>query len=74
MRDSVCHQVFQLLGERGNGAVKAQRGPRVQLDLAQRGVFVEHVDRAELIEIEAHVRLRATPAEFRGADKYLQAG
>jgi seryl-tRNA synthetase len=48
--------LLQLLGQRGNRAVKAQRGPRVQLDLAQRVVLVEHVHHAELIEIEAHVR------------------
>ena len=51
------HEGAQLLGERGDGAVKAQRGARVQLDFAEGGVFVEHVDDAELIEVEAHVRI-----------------
>jgi len=51
------HEGFKLLGERGDGAVKAQRGTRVQLDLAERIVVVEDVDYAELIEIEAHVRV-----------------
>jgi hypothetical protein len=51
------HQILQLLGERGNRAMKAQRGPRVQLDLAQRRVLIQHVHHAQLIEIEAHVRV-----------------
>ena len=50
------HEVAQLLGERRNGAVKAQRGSRVELDLAQRVVFIKHIDGAELIEVEARVR------------------
>jgi hypothetical protein len=37
--------------------MKPQRGPRVQLDLAQRVVFVQHVHHAQLIEVEAHVRI-----------------
>jgi hypothetical protein len=47
--------------------VKAQRGPRVQLDLAERVVFVQHVHHAELIEIEAHVRRRAMRLQNFGA-------
>jgi hypothetical protein len=46
----------QLLSERGNGAVKAERGTRVQFNFAECVVLVEHIDDAELIEIEAHVR------------------
>src|ERR1700761_8592061 len=37
--------------------MKAQCGPRVDCDLAQRVVVFEYVDDAELIEIEAGVRL-----------------
>ncbi len=51
------HQVLQLLSERGNGAMEPQRGPRRQLDLAQSSVLIQHVHRAQLIQIEAHVRV-----------------
>ena len=75
-----CHQVLQLLGERGNGAVKAQRGPRGQFDFAERRVLVEHVYRAELIEIEAHVRVERCRKNFGaqvdifGPDERADAG
>ena len=45
--------------------MKAQRGPRRQLDLAQRRVLVQHVHRAQLIQIQAHVRLERGPQHFR---------
>ena len=51
------HQVFELLDQRGNGAMKAQRWSRVHGDFAQSVVFFEHVDSAELVEVEAVVRL-----------------
>ena len=44
--------------------MKAQRGPRGQLDFAERGVVFEHIDRAELIEIEAHVRVERRLQDF----------
>ena len=65
MRVSAAMRALELLGERGNGAVKAQSGPRGQFDLAQRRVFLKHVDRAELIEIEAHVRIERRLQNFR---------
>ncbi len=58
------HQLFQLLGERGNGAVEAKGGPSGQLDLTQRRVFLEHVNRAELIEVQAHVRAERRLQDF----------
>ena len=68
------HQVFELLDEGGNGAVEAQRGPRVHRDLAERVVVFEHIDGAELIEIEAVMRVERAPAEFQGEDRCLRAG
>ena len=53
---------------------KRSVGRVLKRDFAEGRVFVEHVDRAELIEIEAEVRMRAGPAGLRGADKCLQAG
>ncbi len=44
--------------------MEAQRGPRGQFDLAERRVLVEHVHRAELIEIEAHVRVERRLQDF----------
>ena len=68
------HQVLELLDERGNGAVEAQRGARVDVDFAERVVFVEHVDGAELIEIEAGVRFEQALRELRGGDRCPRAG
>ena len=64
----------ELLDERGNGAVEAQRRPRVYGDFAERSVFVEHVDGAELIEVEAGMRFEECPEGFRGGDRCLQGG
>ncbi len=64
-------EVADLLDEGRDGAVKAQRGARGELDFAERGVVVEDVDSAELVEIEAGVRRRAWPAESRAGDRYL---
>ncbi len=58
------HQVLELIDECGNRTVKAQRGTRVERDLAERIVFVEHVDSAELIEIEAGMRLQQALQNF----------
>ncbi len=74
MRDSVVHQTLQMIGEGGNGAVKAQGGTRGQLDFAKRRVFIEHVDDAELIEVEAHVGVELRLQDLRDADRYLRAG
>ena len=59
------HQILQLLRERGNRSVKPQSGPRRQLDLAQRRVLFQHVHRAQLIQIEAHVRFERGPQHLR---------
>ena len=58
------HQLAELLGERGDGAVEAQRGAGVEVDFAEGRVFVEHVDGAELIEIEAEVRFEQALKDF----------
>ncbi len=69
-----CHQVLELLNERGNGAVEAKCRARVHRNLAERIVFVEHVDGAELIEIETGMRVEERLAGFRDEDRCLQAG
>ena len=74
------HELAQLLGQRGDGAVEAQRGARVERDLAERGVLVEDVDGAELVEIEAEVRLEQALEDFGaeidvfGPDEVADAG
>ena len=45
--------------------METQRGTRVEFDLAEGGVLVQDVDDAELIEIEAHVRLKLGLENFR---------
>ena len=72
MRCSAAIRFLQLLNEGGNGAVEAQRRARVDSDLAERVVFVEHVDGAELIEVEAGSAIRAGPAALRDEDRCLQ--
>ena len=80
MRVSACIRFFNCSVKRGDGTVKAKRGPRVQLDFAERCVFVEHVDGAKLIEIEADVRLELGLQNLRaqinvlGPDERADAG
>ncbi len=38
--------------------MKPERGPRVQLDFAQRMVRIEHVYHAQLIEVQPHLRVQ----------------
>ncbi len=45
--------------------MKPQRGPRVQLDLAQRVVLIQHVHHAQLIQIQPHVRVKRACQHFR---------
>ena len=45
------HQRAQLLGQRRNRTMKSERGPRVQLNLAQRVVLVQHVHHTQLVEV-----------------------
>ena len=59
------YQVLELLDEGGNGAMEAKRGPGVDCDFAEGVVFVEHVDGAELIEVEAGVRFEQALQNFR---------
>ncbi len=61
---SGSHQRLQLLGQRRNGAVEAERGPRVHLNLAQRPILVQHVHRAQLIQIEPHLRFQLRRQDF----------
>ncbi len=58
------HELAELLGERGDGAVEAQRGAGVEGDFAEGGVFVEHIDGAELVEIEPEVRIEQALKDF----------
>ncbi len=58
------HQLAELLGERGDGAMEAQGGAGVEGDFAEGGVFVEHVDGAELVEIESEVRIEQALQDF----------
>ena len=51
------HQLLQLLGQRGKGAVESQCGARGQLDFAKGCVRLQHIHRAQLIEIESHMRI-----------------
>ncbi len=40
------HEVFELIDERRDGTVETERRPGVDGDLAERRVFVKHVDGA----------------------------
>ncbi len=51
-----CHEIAQLVGKRRNRPVKAQSRTRAEGNFAEGVVFVEHIDGAKLIEIEARMR------------------
>ncbi len=74
------HELAQMVGQRGNRPVKAQGGPRIELDFAEGLVFVEDVDGAELIEVEAEVGFKQALQDFGaevdvlGADEAADAG
>ena len=67
------HQVFELVSEGGDGAVETQRGARWKFDFAERRVFFEDVDHAELIEVEAHVGFEGGLQNFRAEVDVLRA-
>ena len=66
-------QRADLLDESRNRTVKAQRRSGCKLNLAERCVFIEYVDRTELIEIKPRMRVGAFPQGFRAGDKCLPA-
>ncbi len=57
-------ELSELLGERRNGTMEAQRGPRVERDFTEGIVFVEHIDGAELVEVETEVRFKEALEDF----------
>ena len=66
--DNACghfHQLAELIDKRRNGAMKAQRGPCVQLNLAECAVLIENVHCAKLVKVEAEVRLQQSLQNFR---------
>ncbi len=54
--------------------MQAQSGPRAERNLAERAVFIQHINGAKLVEIESHVGLEHGLRALRGAGKCLQGG
>ena len=73
MRDSEAMRFLQLLSQRGDGAVETQRGACGEFDFAEGVVGVKDVDRAELIEVEAHVRGERGLEDFRAEINVFRA-
>ena len=45
--------------------MKPERGPRVQLDLAQRQILIQHIHNTQLVQIEPHVRVERHAQRLR---------
>ena len=60
-----CHEALQLRDERGDRSVKPKCGAGIEFNFAEGCVFFKHVNGAQLVEIEAHVRTELSLKNFR---------
>ena len=77
----LCGERLQLVDEGRDRSMEAQRGPRREVDFRGRvDIFVQHIDRAKLIELEAGQRgdlvlqLPRVQVDVRRGDEAADAG